>query len=70
MSEKQSFDDLRRKVGHIIGQSMGNGQMAQVIKERSRMGAFAQKAQEETIVAILEYLESRDDHEEAIQPNE
>lgn len=58
---KQSFDDLRRKVGRIIGQSMGNGQMAQVIKERSRMGAFSSRAQEDTIIAILEYLESRDD---------
>ena len=61
MTEKQSFEDLRRKIGRIVGQSMGNGQMQSVIKERSRMGAFQSKAVEETLIAILEYLESRDD---------
>ncbi|HEX9060846.1 MAG TPA: hypothetical protein VF941_11760 [Clostridia bacterium] len=69
MSEKQTFEELRHKLGRIVGQSMGNGQIAQVIKERQRMGAFADRAMQETIIAILEYLESRDD-EENLQSHE
>lgn len=61
MSEKQTFDDLRHTIGRIIGQSMGNGQMKDVIKQRLRTGHFAERELQDVVIAILEYLESRDD---------
>lgn len=59
-----TFDELRRKIGRLVGQSIGPGQFGQVIKERDKLGAFQAREMELAIIAILEYLESQAKHED------
>jgi hypothetical protein len=64
-----TFADLRRKIGRLVGQSIGPGQFGQVIKERDKSGAFQMREMEMAIIYILEYLESIE-KDENIQPAE
>lgn len=54
------FDDLRRKFGAIIGESVPPGSLEQVLKS-DRDGRFQQKQMISAIIAIYNYLEAQAD---------
>lgn len=63
----ETFEDLRRSIGRIIGQSIGPGQFKMVISERQKMGAFTDSL-DKIIIAILEYLEAQDNEKTVQSP--
>lgn len=67
MSEIKTFIELRKKIGKIIGQSIGPHQFEQVITERDKFGSFQSGEQMKTIIAILEYLEAQDEKNPSLQ---
>lgn len=61
------FLELRRNIGHIIGQAIGKGQFKTAINERDKSGQFRGKEMKDTLIEILSYLEQRDETTETIQ---